>query len=251
MIETRPLIRMPKLQESVIMTSKLTFRRTASLIALTSALALGGCASRSGMQAKTDFADVPEDHRERHSIVVGDVPQTIDVFLAANTGLDFRQASEVKAFYKDYRERGKGPLTASLPANAPAAAVQHTLREIRKHAPGIVVTSGPTHTTAASVRLSFAALDARVTSKCGQWPHDPAGGPTMQNWANRPYYNLGCSTQSMLAAQVANPIDHIRPREEGPFDLERRMKDIKEVRDGKDPSTDWKTQTSKINNALQ
>ena len=231
------------------MASTASFRRTGPLLVIAGTLMLGGCASRS-MQARADFADIPDDYRERHSVVVGDVRQSIDIFLAANGGLDHRQRQDLAAFVREHRERGKGPMVASLPPNAPAAAVRFTLSQIRQTAPQVMVASGPTHPTAAAIRLSFAALDAKVASQCGQWPYDPAGGTTLQTWTNKPMYNLGCSQQSMMAAQVANPLDHVRPRQEGPYDLERRMKDMKELRDGKDPSTQWQTQTTKISGSF-
>mgnify|MGYP001362448628 CR=1 FL=1 len=228
------------------------FRAARLALAAGLALALTGCASR-GFQARSDIAEVPDDYRERHPVVIGDVKKSLDVFLVANAGIDHRQAEDIRAFVKTYRASGKGALVAALPQGAPAGAVRFTLREIRRVAgvPGMIVAAGETHPTAASIRLSFAALDARVASRCGQWPFDMAGGPTTQSWANRPYYNLGCSYQTMMAAQAANPMDHIRPRQEGPYDLERRLADIKDVRENKDPSTKWPVETTKINQSLQ
>lgn len=224
----------------------------AAMAAAALALALGGCASP-GLQARSEIGEIPDDYRERHPIVIGDVKRSLDVFLVANSGIDHRQAEDVRMFVKSWRDSGKGALVAALPPGAPAGAVQLTLREIRRVAgvSGLIVAPGPTHPTAASVRLSFVALDAQASSKCGQWPYDPAGGATTQSWTNRPYYNLGCSYQSMLAAQAANPIDHVRSRQEGPADLQRRLADIKDVRENKDPSTKWPTETTKINQAVQ
>lgn len=230
------------IQQSSQPEARTAMLRKFALVALIAG-AVGGCASRSGMQATSDLAETPLDYRERHPIVVGDVKHSLDVFLVPNNGIDHRQAEDLREFVKDYRARGKGGLVASLPPNAPPAAVQYTLREIRKFTgPGLLVAQGATHPTAASIRLSYAALDAKVGSRCGQWPHDPSGGSTLQSWANQPYYNLGCSQQSMMAAQAANPLDHVRPRTDGPYDIERRMNDIKSVRQGSDPGTSWKVQ---------
>lgn len=232
---------------------KLTIGRTARVVIGAGALALtlGGCASK--MRGADIQAEIPDNYEERHPIVLGDVSQTLDVFLVPSSGIDFRQAEDVRAFVKSFRANGKGAMVVALPPGAPPVAVSHTLKEIRRVAGlgGMQVINGPTHPTAAAVRLSYAALDTKVVSKCGQWPYDMAGGTTTQGWTNRPYYNLGCSYQSMLAAQAANPIDHVRPRQEGPYDMERRLKDIKDVRDNKDPSTKWPTETSKISTAVQ
>jgi pilus assembly protein CpaD len=104
---------------------------------------------------------------------------------------------------------------------------------------------------AAPVRLSFQKLQAKVASKCGLWPQDLAGGSTAESWHNRPYHNLGCAYQTMIAAQVANPIDLVRPRAEGPMDVQRRTKDIEALRKGEDPSTKWNKDDAKIKEAQQ
>ena len=222
-----------------------------ALVAGVLSLALGGCASQRNYTANL-AAEIPDDVRERHPVVIGDVPKTVDIFLAPNAGLDHRQREDVREFVKNYRAEGKGPLVAYLPGRAPAGAVQHTLNEIRRAAGvSIVIGQGPTHPTAASVRLSYAALGSRLASKCGQWPHDPSGGATTQTWANRPYYNHGCAYQSMMAAQVANPVDTVRARQDGPGDIKRRMAVIEKVREGKSPTTEWPTDATKINQGLQ
>ncbi|HRK23762.1 MAG TPA: CpaD family pilus assembly protein [Beijerinckiaceae bacterium] len=203
-------------------------------------------------------AQIPDAYQERHPIVLGDVQAKLDVFLAANGGLGYRQAGDVKDFVQQYSRQGKGALVATLPAGAPGGSVRHTLGEIRKIAaangvkPGAIQvrSGGETHPTAASVRLTFARLDARVVSKCGQWPHDLAGGSTLQSWENRPYYNFGCGYQTMLAAQVADPVDMIRGRPESPIDIEKRLGDLESVRENSDPTTKWPSDQTKINSAL-
>ena len=200
------------------------------------ALGLGACAKRVAPDAQ---AQIPDVYQERHPVVLGDVATSLDVFLAPNRGLDHRQVADVKDFLSGYKSHGKGPLVATLPGGAPGGSVQHTLAEIRKVASAngvgqIRTAGGATHPTAASIRLSYSKLDARLVSKCGEWPHDMSGGSTMQSWENRPYYNHGCAYQSMMAAQVANPIDHVRGRPESPVDIGKRLAD-----------------QSKINSALQ
>ncbi len=49
-----------------------------------------------------------------------------------------------------------------------------------------------------------------------------------------------CATQSNIASQVADPVDLVRGRPEGRIDTVRRTRDIGELRQGKDPSTEWK-----------
>lgn len=225
------------------------------LVVAITAIALAGCVRRTGEVQ----AQIPDDYRERHPIVLGDLPKSIDVFLVGNGGIDRRQAEDVRQFVAGYRKNGKGPLVASLPAAAPGSSVHQTLGEIRKiaAAEGLaggqlqVDTRGATHPTAAAIRLHFSQLDAKVVSKCGQWPHDLAGGATMQSWENRPYYNLGCSYQSHLAAQIADPRDLLRSRPEGEIDVGKRLNDIESIRDNEDPTTKWPQDQTKINQALQ
>lgn len=220
------------------------------------ALTASACARRGAPEIE---ARIPDAYTERHPMQFGDVQTKLDVFLAPNAGLDHRQTNDVKEFLDGYRKLGKGPLVASLPSGAPAGSVQHTLNEIRRLAaakgvaPGAIRVSpgGATHPTAASVRLSYAKLDARIVSKCGQWPHDLSGGTTLQSWENRPHYNLGCSYQSMLAAQVADPIDHIRARPESPVDVGKRLEDIEAIRENRDPTTKWPSDQVRINSSIQ
>lgn len=220
------------------------------------ALALGGCANRAQMNANAT-AQIPDDYRERHPIVLGDATKSLDIFLVPNRGIDHRQAQDLQSFAAEYRRNGKGAMVAALPSGAPAGAVQHTMSEIRKTAAAagvpagsIRVVQGNTHPTAASVRLSYAQLAAQA-SKCGDWPFDPAGSATTQSWTNRPHYNLGCSYQSMLAAQAANPVDMVRSRAEGEGDMQRRLGNIESVRKRENPAVRWPSESAQINSALR
>jgi pilus assembly protein CpaD len=101
------------------------------------------------------------------------------------------------------------------------------------------------------VRLSFQRLQATVASKCGLWPQDLASGSSTDTWQNRPYHNLGCAYQTMMAAQVANPIDLVRPRAEGMIDVKKRTSDIEALRKNEDPSTKWAKDDATIKEAQQ
>lgn len=225
------------------------------LLLAVAAAALAGCARK----APELQAQIPDDYTERHPIILGDVPQTMDVFLAGNGGLDRRQSEDVRKFVAAYRSQGKGPLTATLPGGAPSGSVHQTLGEIRKLAAteGVnggylrVDSHGVTHPTAAAIRLQYSRLSAKLVSKCGQWPHDLTGGATMQSWENRPYYNLGCSYQSHLAAQIADPRDLVRSRPEGDIDIGKRLADIEAIRENENPTTQWPQDQTRINQALQ
>jgi pilus assembly protein CpaD len=56
--------------------------------------------------------------------------------------------------------------------------------------------------------------------------------------------------QSNVAAQVADPIDLVRGRAEGRPDSIRRGKVIDAIREGKDPSTQYRQEGTKINSSV-
>ncbi|MFD0934631.1 CpaD family pilus assembly protein, partial [Methylobacterium trifolii] len=93
---------------------------------------------------------------------------------------------------------------------------------------------------AAPVRISFRRMEAKVADKCGLWPQDLGTSSFAVDFSNQPHWNLGCATQANLAAQVADPVDLVRGRPEGRIDSVRRVKDIDQLRNGKDPSTAWR-----------
>ncbi len=67
---------------------------------------------------------------------------------------------------------------------------------------------------AAPIRVSFVGLAAKVATRCGEWPDDLASASSLDGWNNKPYWNLGCSYQTMLAAQTSDPRDLATPRGE-------------------------------------
>lgn len=67
-----------------------------------------------------------------------------------------------------------------------------------------------------------------VTNSCGQWPEDLADNA----FDNKNYYNFGCSQQSNLAAQIANPTDLVSPRAQTPIDAQQRGTIIGNYRSG-------------------
>ena len=100
------------------------------------------------------------------------------------------------------------------------------------------------------IRLTFASLQAGVAHACGQWPTDLGSSDFRFSSSNAPYWNLGCSSQATLAAQVADPIDLVRSRDEGRPDIVKRMGAITKIREGKDPSTQYRQVTPQINSTV-
>jgi len=226
-------------------------RRLAAIAAL--ALPLAACMADRSVTGST----YPRDYRERHPIVLADAPRSLDIFIAGQ-GLDPRQRDDVRAFAEEYRRSGNGPMAAQLPAGVPG--VHRTLDEVRRALaegglPGAALAvssyqpSDPS--VAAPIRLSYAGLRARVASKCGLWPQDLGITDAGFNIRNEPYWNLGCATQANVAAQVADPVDLVRGRPQSGPDAIRRSKDIDNLRQGKDPSTQFRQDgRGRINNAI-
>jgi pilus assembly protein CpaD len=215
-------------------------------------LGLSACASH---LKPTQKAFAPDEFDIRHPIKLVNGEHHLDVF-AVGGGLDRRQQQDVVAFGREYATQGNGPMVAAVPqgpgGHVALAAVRQALGTAGLRVP-LQVMPYPADPAmgAAPVRLSFHRLQAKVASKCGLWPQDLAGGGTAESWHNRPYHNLGCAYQTMIAAQVANPIDLVRPRAEGPMDVQRRTKDIEALRKGEDPSTKWNKDDAKIKEAQQ
>lgn len=231
----------------------MTMRRVTSAAALTAMTALAGLlgACRSERVVATGSIN-PLDYRARHPIVLTDNQRSLDVFVTGTGHLDPRQTADVDAFVLEYRRYGRGILVLDLPRGvSPAigAGVERTAAAIRRLASEggvparqIVVENYAVANPALSapLRMSFQRMVAKVGSQCGTWPHDLGVSDPVINNGNGPYWNLGCATQSNVAAQIADPVDLVRGRPEGPVDAVRRTGDIVKVRDGKDPSTQWK-----------
>lgn len=217
----------------------------------------GGCAGK----GETTGSLAPDDVRERHPIVLRDAPRHLDVFVGrAGAGLDLRQSEDVVAFARDYRRSGRGGLVAEVPTgDRRDRATRDTLGGIRTAlarggvSPGALTVRGyPVQDPglASPIRLSFASLQATLPHECGQWPTDLGSSDYKFSASNEPYWNLGCASQATLAAQVADPIDLVRARDEGRPDIVKRMGAIAKIREGKDPSTQYRTTTPQINSTV-
>lgn len=194
--------------------------------ALALALMVGGCASYN----KDHFTvgSVPSDYRTKHPIVVSQSQVTADMIVTSNMrGMSFRQENVVNDFLGRFRRSGAKTIHIILPAGShnEAAArrvgsdiVNHMKKE-RLNASRIKVSRyhAANHGDAATLRMSFDAVDAEVASECGQWTDD-----LRDTHDNNNYNNFGCATQNNLAEMVANPEDLISPRGQSEIDAERR-----------------------------
>lgn len=213
---------------------------------------LAGCSTVDRMKVSSIPMD---DYRNRHPIVLAEQTRQLDIFPAPDIrGLDRRTAAQVVQFGRLYRNTGEGPITILVPTDprvAPSPAQIEGIRHALAYGGGttaLQISSYPVvnRDLASPVRLTFVGLKSKIADQCGQWPSDLASGSSTEGWENKPYWNFGCSTQNMIAEQVADPRDLVGPRAEDPADTVMRDRAISDVRKGVDPTTDWKTKNTSI-----
>ena len=223
------------------------------LLVLGAPLVLGACHPTDRIVATSPL---PDDYRLVHPIALVDAPKSLDIFVAdAAGGLDARTVRELRQFASDARAHGLSPVTVLLPAGsrhdaaarAAMPAIRHEL--VAAGARGsIVVGSYPIADAALAspIRLTVSLLQAKLESRCGQWPSDLASASSADGWDNRHYWNYGCATQNNFAAQVDDPRDLVAPRGDEPSDVKMRMRAIDAVRQGADPGTNWVVKNSNL-----
>jgi pilus assembly protein CpaD len=205
------------------------------------ASALGGC----GAQYASSDPAFPGNFEQRHPIVVAAAPTSVDLYPVGGR-LDDRSRANIRGFVERYRRYGSGAVRIETPVgtNPNSIAVYEVRRALLADGVRGRIAVGayvPANDAAAPpVRVSFMGLKAIVPTECGQWPEDLASGSSVEGWKNEPYSNFGCATQSTIAAQVDDPRDFVQPRALGPSDVAMRTRAIEAVRNGQDPSTEWK-----------
>lgn len=209
-------------------------------LVLGTAVALSGCGStKDGMTTSA----IPDDYRTRHPIMLSEVEHTLDVPIASgDRRLTVGVQDSIAGFAADYLSASTGTIQIMVPHGSPnsgaASAMRKQIRQVLTTrgvaANRIIETSyqAESNSNAAPVRLSYVAITA-MTNPCGEWPED------LQNntFSNKNYHNFGCATQSNLAAQIANPMDLVTPRDMAPIDATRRSTVIGLYRRGADTST--------------
>jgi pilus assembly protein CpaD len=218
---------------------------TAQVLRLSLAAAVASALGACGTQYASSDPAFPGSVEQRHPIVVAAAPASVDLYPVGGR-LDERSKANIRAFVERYRHYGSGAVMIQTPAgtNPNSIAVYEVRRAlVAAGVKGRIAVGDylpPNDGAAPPVRVSFTGLKAIVPTPCGQWPEDLASGSSVEGWKNEPYSNFGCATQSTIAAQVDDPRDLVQPRAIGPSDVAMRTRAIEDVRNGQDPSTDWK-----------
>lgn len=185
---------------------------------------------------------VPDDYRERHPITLQEGTRTIALFIGSSRGdLTPAQRADVLALAQRWKHEATGGIVIDVPAgtaNAHAAAdATHEITSILTLAgvppQGVLVRSyRPVNPgRLAAVRLTYPRIAAKA-GPCGLWPHDLGPADVAEYEQNKPYWNLGCSTQHNLAAMIDDPADLVQPRGETPAYEARRTMVLDKYRRG-------------------
>ncbi len=220
--------------------------------ALVLVLGLSACAGRGDVTSS-----IPSDYRERHPIHLIKANETMDIFVGNQSGgLGLRQQDDVKHFARSYMEHGQGPLIAYLPTGGNNHGVSAGLNSIRQSLAGggaggrlQIAHYSPGEPGSAPIKLVYAKLQAQTPSKCGYESEDVVQTRFSANSQNVPAHNFGCTYQRNLAAQVADPRDLVRQRQDGPVDVNKRLAGIERLRTS--TSNELKPGGTKLKDGIQ
>jgi pilus assembly protein CpaD len=228
------------------------FCRRRATLAIGLLASLAGC----GVPRVMPPPAMPYDYRDRHPVVLADAPHVVDLFPAVIGGrVDYTTSGRIREFVDHYRRFGYGSATLRRPVGSAsakhiAATIPAVRRALTAAGLGAKVMIEDYRVTdphlAAPLRLSASSVKAKVSGHCGEWPTDLASGASLEGWQNENWWNYGCATQQTLAAQIADPRDLAGPRGETPADTILRMRSIDNIRQGKDPSTQWPQEQESI-----
>jgi pilus assembly protein CpaD len=217
------------------------------LTILLTGVALAGCQTLE----ENNPAQFPSDPGERFPIELRKGVVELPVYPALNNRLDPEVVREIVDFVRAYRQSGRTDITVSVPSE-PDGRVSPVVGAQTKMILEVLARGGidrrfvrgssylPSRPNAINpIRLTYGGLRAGVANQCGLWPDDLGFASIDANIDNLPYWNQGCAVNSNIAAQLADPLDVVRPnRAEGP-DVARGTAKIAKNRNGEDPSTRW------------
>ena len=174
--------------------------------------------------------------------------KTLTLFVGAGRGgLSAMQRAEVLAFAQNWKRDATGGVTIDRPVGG---ANERAINDTLKEALSIIVQAGVPNSgigvqpyqaggeKTATLRMNYPLMVAQA-GPCGLWPDDLGPSNDPRHFENRPYYNLGCSTQRNLAAMVENPHDIVQPRAESPPYTAKRTFGVDKWRKGESPATTY------------
>ena len=213
-----------------------------TLVVRVAALALGAVALAGCTDRLATGSTVSDDYRERHRIVLAERPVTLNIY--SNRKLDGVAKRRILEFASEAQMEGAVVVEVLTPAGAfnegdmrgLLPAVKAAIQEggfTANVSMGSYPAADPRATS--PLRLSYRAVRAGVSHRCGEWPRDLASGSSLESWENRPHWNLGCSYQNMIATQLDDPRDLEAPRAVTPGDVQMRTRAIGVARQGGDP----------------
>jgi pilus assembly protein CpaD len=222
------------------------------------AAGLSACTNPRAQDALTTGSIDLDGYRTRHPIVLAESAETLDIPVGSQSStLTQRMAHTVSVFAADARRHGASGLTILVPtgsANAAAAsklAQQVAVAIAQSGVPRAAITRSRYEVqdpnANAPVRIAYARMKAMVTHTCGHWPDAIGGG----NFENKDDWELGCATQTNLAAMVVNPEDLVTPTGEDPVDGTRRTTIITKYRAGTQTKADTGAKATSIADEVQ
>ena len=220
----------------------------AAALALAASAALSGCVLDREPLAMATSAAPPDDPEAAHPIVVSEQRATMEIYPAAGR-IDEREFGKIKEFVARYRALGGGRIIVAAPAGA---AYGQAMADVRKDlaAAGlravIAIGTYPSTVDGGPIKFIYRRLTAHMTTPCGLWPSDLASAGSTEGWNNAPYANFGCAYQNALAQEVADPRDLLNARPLDPADGSMRMRAVRNVEAGTDPSTTWAVKLTPI-----
>jgi pilus assembly protein CpaD len=205
------------------------------------------CAGCNVTAKEPPTASIPLDYRPRHPIAIRDGNRKMELFVGARRGsLTPAQRADIGIFAQNWRREATGGILIEIPAGTPNA---RAASELAAEARAALAAAGvPAKAVAArsyrsadpaqlaTVRLNYPRMTAQA-GPCGLWPEDLGLPIDAQPTMNRPYWNLGCSSQRNLAAMVDNPADLVQPRGETPIYSARRSVALDKYRQGQSTAT--------------
>jgi pilus assembly protein CpaD len=222
------------------------------------AFGLGACANPRTEDALVTGSTDLDGYRTRHPIVLAESAETLDIPVGGQSAvLTARMAHTVTVFAQDARRHGANGITILLPSGS---ANEVAARRLTQQVAGALAEGGFARsaisrtryqvgdaTADAPVRIAYSRVKAMVMHRCGVWP-DPIGGGNPQNNDD---WELGCASQTNLAAMVVNPEDLVTPTGEDPVDGTRRTNIITKYRAGTQTKADTGAKGAAIADSVQ